>query len=85
MQCDEAMGRFDVLITPAAPGEAPAGLASTGSAIFNAIWSVLGTPAVTLPLFRGPQGLPVGLQVVAARYKDRQLFNVAEALMRALA
>jgi Asp-tRNA(Asn)/Glu-tRNA(Gln) amidotransferase A subunit family amidase len=39
---------------------------------------------VTLPLFKGPSGLPVGLQLVAGRFRDRRLFDVAEAVMKAL-
>jgi Asp-tRNA(Asn)/Glu-tRNA(Gln) amidotransferase A subunit family amidase len=56
----------------------------TGNAIFNFIWTALGTPAVTLPLFKGPSGLPLGLQLVAGRFRDRRLFDVAEAVMKAL-
>ena len=62
---DEVFTQFDVLLTPAATGEAPQGLESTGNAIFNRGWTLLGLPCMTLPGFRGPQGLPVGLQLVA--------------------
>jgi amidase len=84
LECDDALEGCDVLITPSAPGEAPKGLATTGNAIFNSIWTALGTPAVTLPLFKGPSGLPVGLQLVAGRFKDRRLFDAGEAVMKAL-
>jgi amidase len=83
LECDDALEGCDVLITPSAPGEAPKGLATTGNAIFNSVWTALGTPAVTLPLFKGPSGLPVGLQLVAGRFKDRRLFDIAEAVMKA--
>ena len=56
----------------------------TGNNIFNSVWAALGTPAVTLPLFEGPTGLPVGLQLIAGRFKDRRLFDIAEAMMKAL-
>ena len=84
LEMDDALDGWDALITPSAPGEPPKGLTATGNAIFNGIWTALGTPAVTLPLFKGPNGLPVGLQVVAGRFKDRRLFDVAEAIGRAL-
>jgi len=84
LEADDALDRYDTLITPSAPGEPPQGLATTGNAIFNSIWTALGTPAVTLPLFKGPSGLPVGIQLVAGRFKDRRLFDVAAALMKAL-
>lgn len=82
LDMDGALAGYDALITPSAPGEPPQGLQTTGNAIFNSIWTALGTPAVTLPLFTGPSGLPVGLQLVAGRFNDRRLFNVAEAVRR---
>jgi Asp-tRNA(Asn)/Glu-tRNA(Gln) amidotransferase A subunit family amidase len=84
LETDDVMENYDVLITPTAPGEPPEGLHATGNAIFNSTWTALGTPAVTLPLFKGPTGLPVGLQLIAGRFKDRQLFDIAEAVMKAL-
>jgi Asp-tRNA(Asn)/Glu-tRNA(Gln) amidotransferase A subunit family amidase len=84
LETDDALDGYDVLITPSAPGEPPKGLKTTGNAIFNSFWTTLGTPAVTLPLFKGPSGLPVGLQLIAGRCKDRRLFDAAEAVMKAL-
>jgi Asp-tRNA(Asn)/Glu-tRNA(Gln) amidotransferase A subunit family amidase len=84
LDVDDVLDGYDVLITPSAPGEPPKGLESTGNAIFNSIWTALGTPAVTLPLFEGPSGLPVGLQLIAGRFKDRRLFDIADAVMKAL-
>jgi Asp-tRNA(Asn)/Glu-tRNA(Gln) amidotransferase A subunit family amidase len=65
--------RFDALLTPSAPGEAPVGLESTGDPAFNRIWTALGTPAASLPLATGPAGLPVGVQVVGAPGADAAL------------
>jgi len=84
LEIDDVLDEYDVLITPSAPGEAPEGLRRTGNAIFNSIWTALGTPAVTLPVSKGPSGLPVGLQLIAGRFKDRRLFDIAEAVMKAL-
>ena len=42
--------RCDAILAPAAPGPAPDGLASTGSAIFNGLWTLCGAPAVTMPV-----------------------------------
>jgi len=69
--------RYDTIITPAATGEAPAGLDATGSPIFNTIWTYLGTPAVTIPLLVGPNGLPMGVQLVGRRGDDARLLRTA--------
>jgi Asp-tRNA(Asn)/Glu-tRNA(Gln) amidotransferase A subunit family amidase len=68
---------IDVLLTPTANGAAPDGLDDTGDPGFQAIWTILHTPALTLPTHRGPNGLPVGIQLVAPRYDDRGLFACA--------
>ena len=49
----EMFERFDALLTPPAPGQAPLGLGATGNPIFCTIWTLCGTPAVTLPLMKG--------------------------------
>jgi Asp-tRNA(Asn)/Glu-tRNA(Gln) amidotransferase A subunit family amidase len=59
-----AMAGLDVLLTPSAPGEAPAGIAWTGDPAFNTIWTSLHVPCVTVPAGDGPGGLPLGLQIV---------------------
>jgi amidase len=64
----------DILLAPCAQGEAPVGLDSTGDPGFQAIWTILHVPTVSLPTHRGPNGLPVGIQLVARRYDDQRLF-----------
>jgi len=64
---------LDVLLAPCAPGEAPKGLASTGDGTMQAIWTALHTPSLTLPTHRGPNNLPVGIQLVGERYDDDRL------------
>ncbi|HEV2007196.1 MAG TPA: amidase family protein [Burkholderiales bacterium] len=76
---------YDVLLTPAAAGEAPIGLNSTGNASFCAIWTTMLVPAMTLPLFTGPHRLPIGAQLIAPRNADRKLFEVARWVQRAYA
>ena len=70
-------GDVDVLLTPCVTGEAPRGLDETGDPGFQAIWTILHTPALTLPTHRGPRGLPVGIQLVAPRFADRRLLACA--------
>lgn len=72
---------YDVLLAPSAAGEAPIGLNSTGNASHCVLWTSTHVPCVTLPLFSGPNGLPVGAQLVAARNNDRLLFEVARWVM----
>ncbi len=79
-----AMEGLDVLLTPAAPGEAPAGLASTGDPAFNFIWTSLHLPCVTVPAGTGPAGLPLGIQIVGRRSEDRTALAAAEWVAAAL-
>jgi len=69
--------KFDVLLVPCVPGEAPKGLGATGDPAMQAIWTALHTPTMTLPTHRGPNNLPVGIQLVAPRYEDDRLFACA--------
>lgn len=69
--------RCDAIITPPASGEAPATLAHTGDPAFCTIWTLCGVPAVALPVARGPQGLPLGLQLVGPDGDDAALLAVA--------
>jgi Asp-tRNA(Asn)/Glu-tRNA(Gln) amidotransferase A subunit family amidase len=73
---DEIRG-FDALLTPSAPGEAPEGLGATGDPVFSRMWTLLGVPALTFPVTRGTNGLPVGLQLITLAGAERTLFAVA--------
>lgn len=64
-----------MLLTPAATGAAPEGLASTGDPAMNAVWTALGLPVVTIPM--RTEGLPLGLQIVGPRHRDSRLLGVA--------
>jgi Asp-tRNA(Asn)/Glu-tRNA(Gln) amidotransferase A subunit family amidase len=81
---DRAMKEFDILLTPSAPGEAPKGLENTGDTSFNILATWTYTPCVTLPLFKGPSGLPVGLQLVGHRHRDHRLFEIAQTVYEVL-
>jgi amidase len=69
--------RHDAIITIPATGEAPQGLASTGDASFNSLWTQAGLPAITVPSGRGPRGLPLGTQVVGRYRDDERALQVA--------
>ena len=68
-----ALREVDFLLTPSAPSEAPASLASTGDPIFNRAWTLLGVPCVTLPFGTGPHGLPLAVQLVGPHEADMPL------------
>ena len=69
--------RYDAILTPAAPGAAPKGLASTGDPSFCTLWTLCGMPAVSLPLLEGTNGLPLGVQLVGTRAGDARLLRTA--------
>lgn len=74
----------DVLLTPAVDGEAPLGLQDTGDNRFQSIWTQLRTPTVTLPTHAGPNGMPVGIQLVGALYSDDRLLAAARRIFAVL-
>ena len=71
--------RYDAAITLAAPGAAPVGLGSTGNPVFNVPASMLGIPALALPLLLA-EGLPLGLQIAGFASEDARLFATAAAI-----
>lgn len=76
---------FDAIVTPPTRGEAPATLEHTGDPVFCTIWTLLGVPALTLPVGLGLQGLPLGLQVVGTFQDDAHLLRVARWVEQVLA
>jgi Asp-tRNA(Asn)/Glu-tRNA(Gln) amidotransferase A subunit family amidase len=76
-ELERFLAKYDALITLPATGEAPATLEQTGDPAFCSIWSLCGVPAVTIPVGFGPQGLPLGLQMIGRRGNDEQLLSVA--------
>jgi Asp-tRNA(Asn)/Glu-tRNA(Gln) amidotransferase A subunit family amidase len=69
---------FDAVLTLPAFGEAPEGISHTGDAEYCAPWTLLGVPAVTLPMGFGKKGLPLGLQIVSPYRQDHRLLRVAK-------
>jgi aspartyl-tRNA(Asn)/glutamyl-tRNA(Gln) amidotransferase subunit A len=70
--------RFDVLVTPAASGTAPEGIAATGDAVMNGPWTLADFPTVTLPCGLGSNGLPIGVQFTCAPLQESFLLDFAE-------
>jgi Asp-tRNA(Asn)/Glu-tRNA(Gln) amidotransferase A subunit family amidase len=80
----ELFTRYDVLLTPSTPGEAPRSHENTGDSSFHRIWTTLHTPALHLPVFRGSNGLPMGLQLIGPYRGDAALLAHAGWIERAL-
>ena len=78
---DEIFDRCDAILCPAATGPAPEGLGFTGDAIFNGLWTLCGTPAISVPLLTAENGLPMGVQLVGRRGNDARLLRTANWLM----
>jgi Asp-tRNA(Asn)/Glu-tRNA(Gln) amidotransferase A subunit family amidase len=72
-----------VILVPAATGPAPFGLSSTGDPRMNALWTALGTPAISIPIPVG-RGLPLGLQLTADQGQDARVIRTAVRLERML-
>jgi Asp-tRNA(Asn)/Glu-tRNA(Gln) amidotransferase A subunit family amidase len=81
---EQVFDRYDAIITPAAAGEAPLGQA-TGDPAFCRMWTLCGTPAVSLPLMTGPAGMPLGVQLIGRRGSDGRLLRTARWLVERLA
>jgi Asp-tRNA(Asn)/Glu-tRNA(Gln) amidotransferase A subunit family amidase len=80
---DEIFDRFDAIVTPATCGTAPPA-ATTGDPLFGTLWTLLGLPALSLPLMHGADGLPLGVQLVGPRLGDARLLRTARWLVAAL-
>ncbi|WP_353433280.1 amidase [Polynucleobacter sp. MWH-UH23A] len=74
----------DLIITPSAIGEAPLIKEGTGDPLFCRAWTLLGLPCINLNVSSGPNGLPIGVQLIAAYGQDQFLLSVARAFALAL-
>ncbi|HEX9433727.1 MAG TPA: amidase [Burkholderiales bacterium] len=74
----QALGDYDVLLAPAATGEAPKGLSSTGDVALNVVWTLLHVPSVCVPAAKSPNGMPLGLQVIGRIGDDARTLACAD-------
>ena len=68
---------LDVLLAPAADGEAPVGLDYTGNPRFQGLWTMMHAPTLSMPTHRGPNGLPVGTQLIGQYREDDRMLSAA--------
>ena len=81
---EELFSGADALITPAALGEAPEGLKSTGDPRFSRLWTLVGSPTVAVPVATGITGLPIGIQLIGRLGDDSRLLGIAQWCSRLL-
>lgn len=81
----DIFAQVDVLLAPSAPGAAPAGLASTGSPVFNKLWTLTGNPCVNLTGHCDDHGLPLGVQIIGRFGRDQTALSIASWLEHAVA
>ena len=70
--------QYDAFLSIPASGEAPKGLSSTGDPVFCALWSLLGTPSITLPFTKSSNGMPLGIQLIGNYKEDAKLLSIAK-------
>ncbi len=68
----------DALLCAPVPGPAPRGLALTGDPACCTLWTLLGTPSMTIPVALAADGLPLGIQLNGRRGDDDALLAVAK-------
>jgi Asp-tRNA(Asn)/Glu-tRNA(Gln) amidotransferase A subunit family amidase len=71
---DALWQNYDIMLTAAAFGEAPVGWNAFAGAPLYMMSTALHVPSLSLPVFKGPNDLPIGLQILARRHDDRALF-----------
>jgi Asp-tRNA(Asn)/Glu-tRNA(Gln) amidotransferase A subunit family amidase len=71
------IGDYDAFISPSLAGEAPVGFGHVRGANFSRLWTQMYMPAVNLPLFAGPNGLPVCFQVIGPSDSDDRTLSIA--------
>ena len=81
---EEAIRDFDVLLTPSTATPAPRDLTTTGDPAFQTPWTTGGFPAITIPCGLSVSGLPLGIQLAAAPFREETLLAVARWCERVL-
>ena len=71
------MAPFDAVVSPPASGPAPAELSHTGDPAYCRLWSLLGCPAISIPIGLSGEGLPLGMQLASSAGWDDSLLSVA--------
>ena len=77
------MNNVDIIICPIAERTAALSGESEGSVVFTAPYSLAGYPVVSLPVAKSSHGLPIGVQIIAAPWREDRAIAVALAIEKA--
>jgi amidase len=78
VQSDAVFDGLDAVLAPCVDGEAPEGLEYSGNPRLPGFWTAIRLPALSLPAHTGPNGLPVGIQLVGRYRDDDRLLSAAK-------
>ncbi len=81
---DGLFAGIDVILAPAAPGEAPEGLGATGDPLYSRAWTLLQVPCISIPFGKGPKGLPLSVQLIGRYDGDDGMLAAAAWVKRCL-
>ncbi len=81
---DAVFDGLDALLAPCVDGEAPEGLEYSGNPRLPGLWTAIRLPTLSLPTHTGPNGLPVGIQLVGRYRDDDRLLSVAKWMLDTL-
>jgi Asp-tRNA(Asn)/Glu-tRNA(Gln) amidotransferase A subunit family amidase len=74
--------KVDFWLSPSSVGEADATLNGTGNPVMSLPWTHAGLPSLNLPLGRGEQGLPLGMQLVGGFGQDEKVLAAGMVMWR---
>jgi aspartyl-tRNA(Asn)/glutamyl-tRNA(Gln) amidotransferase subunit A len=80
----------DLILSPVAPSVAPKIGASADplemykSDMYTIAINLAGLPAISLPIMKNAEGMPVGLQLIAKAFNEKAIFDGAASLERAV-
>jgi Asp-tRNA(Asn)/Glu-tRNA(Gln) amidotransferase A subunit family amidase len=81
---NQLTSEIDVLLTPSAASAAPKGLDFLGTPAFNRLWTLMGTPCISVPGLTDGDGMPLGIQIVGRFARDRTALAAAHFVERAI-
>lgn len=88
-QISEIFRNYDFILLPTAPsvafklGEKTSDPTEMYLAdIYTVLANLVGVPAISLPLAKSAEGLPIGIQLMAEKHEDAKLFGFSKTLMQ---